>query len=156
MLKFTGFLFIIFISLHTKAQDSLSYNKIDKMVYQNNEILSSGDLFTLMRPHPVALKHLQASRDSPRFATPLAISGGFAIGFAVGTFLVKQKMPWPLLGAGAALLTGGILLHSRSFSQLRKAVDSYNSTIGLTSERKTPFEFSLAVNQYGLGMNFKF
>ncbi|MFT5824421.1 MAG: hypothetical protein ACI8ZM_005689 [Crocinitomix sp.] len=75
-------------------------------------------------------------------------------GYALGYFLIAQEMKWGIFSIGAGLITCGIILNFRRLSRTVKAVNSYNSNLGLTSMNHKPFELSLGLNENGLGLNF--
>jgi len=146
----------LFVSIGGAAQTPLKYDSDNKVVYQNENAMGLSDLFKLMRPYEETFDLIESARDSRFTSQVFGFLGGIGIGYSVSDFFITKDMKWPVLGIGAGLIGGSVFFHFRAYKRLEKAVNSYNSNIGLSAFNKRPFEFSVGFTPYGLGMNLTF
>jgi hypothetical protein len=147
---------LLLISDNLKAQDStLRYDRNTHKVYLGPKKMTMDDLFKTMKPHPESLKLIESARDCKFYATIFYTLGAAPVGFTVGYLLFTNEVKWPVLATGVGLIGIGVPLHVRYLKQTQKAVNTFNTRNNVGALMKNPLEFSLNINQYGLGLRLK-
>ena len=81
----------------------------------------------------------------------IGFAGGYLIGTLIGKGDIKRGLPVYGVCAGIAIL--GIPLHFMGVSKIKKAINDYNTSHGFA---QTSPELSFGVQNYGIGLAFKF
>ncbi len=115
-----------------------------------NQLISS------MQNNAQAYKEIQQAKSTYVLATVVGATGGYLIGWPLGTALAGGEPNWVLAGVGAGLTLVSIPINKKFMRQARQAVTTYNSSVGkaTTSIRKPEFKFTLT--GAGIGMAYKF
>ncbi len=123
---------------------------------QNEELISIGDLVTIMDNNTEALDILKKGRTNRSFAGVLGFAGGALIGWPIGTSLGGGDANWTLAGIGAGLVAISIPIATKSNKKINQAVELYNASLNGTSYNGFNPEFNVIANANGVGFSMNF
>ncbi|MDG1728485.1 MAG: hypothetical protein P8K68_05190 [Algibacter sp.] len=123
---------------------------------QNDELISIGDLASIMESNTSAFELIKKGRTNRSLAAVLGFAGGGLIGWPLGTALGGGKANWALAGIGTGLVIIGIPISSSANKKINEAVATYNASLNATSYNEFKPEFKIIANGngFGLAMNF--
>jgi len=123
---------------------------------KNGNTHNINDLKDLVATNSDAVKYATKSSSHNTLAFSFSFSGGFLIGWPLGTYLYGGDPEWALLGVGAGLLAVGIVFDHSAKKNARKAVEIYNS--GLKAPASTSFnpELGIGLTGNGVGLTLRF
>ena len=96
---------------------------------QNGEILGMSDLVNRMEDNAEASRLIKKARGNYVLATILGASGGFLIGWPLGTVLAGGEPQWYLAGIGVGLVGLSIPISIRLNKQVQGAIHLYNEDL---------------------------
>ncbi len=134
------------------TSDSIEVRK--KSFFQNGKLLSPNQLLDITRPVPAAYAEMKAAKSNYNVATVLGFTGGFLIGWPIGTAIAGGDPEWVMAGIGAGLVGISIPLLSAYNKRSQKAVDIYNSTLKQTGYNRIDLKLGLTCNGLGIRMTF--
>lgn len=123
---------------------------------QNEELISIGDLVTIMENNTEALELIKKGRTNRSFAGVLGFAGGALIGWPIGTSIGGGDANWTLAGIGAGLVAVSIPVSSKSNKKINQAVELYNAALNGTSYSNFNPEFNVIANTNGVGFSMNF
>ncbi|WP_298342118.1 hypothetical protein [uncultured Algibacter sp.] len=123
---------------------------------QNEELISIGDLVTIMENNTEALELIKKGRTNRSFAGVLGFAGGALIGWPIGTSIGGGDANWTLAGIGAGLVVVSIPVSSKSNKKINQAVELYNAALNGTSYSNFNPEFNVIANTNGVGFSMNF
>jgi hypothetical protein len=123
---------------------------------QNEELISIGDLVTIMENNTEALEILKKGRTNRSFAGVLGFAGGALVGWPIGTSIGGGDANWTLAGIGAGLIAVSIPISSKSNKRINQAVELYNASLNGTSYYIFNPEFNVVANANGVGFSMNF
>ena len=123
---------------------------------QNDELMSIGDLASVLESNNKAFQLIKKGRTNRSFASVLGFAGGALIGWPLGTSVGGGDANWTLAGIGAGLIIVGIPISSRANKKIHQAVDIYNTSLNATTQNNFKPEFKIIANNKGLGLSMSF
>ena len=122
--------------------------------YQNGTQLKSRQLKNTLRNKPEAYSIYQSSKAAATASTILGYTGGFLMGWSLGTALGGEKPNWAIGGVGAGLAAVSIPLGISANKKVKRAVDAYNSTGN--SSRYQPRSMKIEMRPESIGLVYHF
>ena len=123
---------------------------------QNDELMSIGDLASIIESNTKAFELIKKGRTNRSFAAILGFAGGGLIGWPIGTAVGGGDANWTLAGIGAGLVIIGIPISSSANKKINQAVELYNASLNSTSYNKLKPEFKIIANGSGVGLSMNF
>jgi len=123
---------------------------------QNDELMSLGDLASVIESNTKAFELIKKGRTNRSFAAILGFAGGGLIGWTIGTAVAGGKANWALAGVGAGLVIIGIPISSSANKKINQAVELYNASLNSTANNKLKPEFKIIANTSGFGLSMNF
>jgi hypothetical protein len=157
LLSFT--LLIIYSSAFNQtSSDSITINKVRRgyQFLQHGLPLNSAQLGIILKENAEAYKVYKKSRTSYTFAMIFSGTGGFLIGWPLGTAIGGGDPNWALAGIGAGFVAIGLPLAFNSDKLLKSSVEIFNTSFrhSYYPDKRIELEFGLQSN--GLGLLVKF
>lgn len=121
--------------------------------YQNEMRINFNQLPLAMEENGEAYNLIKKAKSSYTLATVLGGTGGFLLGWQLGTALFGGNPNWALAGVGGALIIVSIPFNSKAINLSFEAIDIFNSGLSSTSRRP---EMSIGFTGNGAGIIFKF
>jgi len=121
--------------------------------YQGDERLNFNQLPQIMEGDQGAYYLIKKARNNSTIASIISGTGGFLIGWQLGTALFSGEPNWGLVAIGGGLIVISIPIYSKSYKQSLEAVDMYNSGLS-TSIRKPVMMVGMTKNGIGVRLNF--
>ncbi len=123
--------------------------------YQNGEKLTGKMMQEIMVDNSEAFLMMKNARANSIVSGALGFTGGFLIGWSVGSASALGYQNWYLVGAGAAMLFISFPLSISSTKHVREAVDIYNSELTIL-RRQEGIQINFGIQDYGIGFALKF
>ncbi|ADR20950.1 hypothetical protein MATR_14240 [Marivirga tractuosa] len=123
---------------------------------QEGKPLNIHQLEEIMEPLPDAYKHIKKAKTNNTLATIVGYTGGFLIGWPVGTALAGGDPNWGLAGIGAGVLVLAIPFTSSYSKNVERAIGIYNSSLKSSAYLKRKPELKLIASGNGLGIRMVF
>jgi hypothetical protein len=140
------------------SSDSITINKVRRgyQFLQHGVPLNSALLGITLKENTEAYKVYKKSRVSYSFAMIFSGTGGFLIGWPLGTAIGGGDPNWALAGIGAGLVIIGLPLAFNADKLLISSVKIYNSSFrhSYNPDRKVDLLFGLQPNGVGLTVRF--
>ena len=93
----------------------------------NGQLVSPKAMLKIMEQNEEALTYMKKAKTNSDLSMILGFSGGFLIGWPVGTAIAGGDPNWLLAGIGAGILIVGIPVAKAYTTNALKAVEIYNS-----------------------------
>lgn len=123
--------------------------------YQHGELISAKQVRTVIEGNEIAYAQFKKGQNNVVLGNVLAFTGGFLVGFQLGSAMAGGEANAGLLLAGGALIGVGIPINTNGMKQIKQSVDTYNNSItGTTSRNPVRLNFGLSANGVGLVLNF--
>ncbi|MGN7783063.1 hypothetical protein ACTJIJ_00995 [Niabella sp. 22666] len=122
--------------------------------YQNGTQLKSRELKNTLKTRAEAYNIYQSSKAVTTVSTILGYTGGFMMGWSLGTALGGGKPNWAIGGVGAGLVAVSIPLSISANKKVKRAVDSYNSTGNNTRYQPRSMKIEMRPESIGLVYHF--
>jgi len=151
---------LLIISVSAFAQDSTKIISATKVsggyrFEQNGKPLTLKSMETIMKDDAKAFDYLEKAKTSSTIANILGYTGGFLIGYPLGTAIGGGKPVWALAGIGCGLVAIAIPLGSQAGRNFKTAVDIYNSNQrNLSFNRKCDLQLGITGNGLSLKLRF--
>lgn len=139
------------------VSDSISIKKVfgGYQFYQGDEILSLNQLSKTLSSNDFALKQLKSARTNSIIASIFAYSGGYLVGWTIGTAISGNDPEWIMAGIGAGLIAVGIPFNLLYINKAKQAVETYNGGFKKSSFLdNSELKLSYTGNGVGLTLNF--
>lgn len=152
------FSLLVFSTLSTWAQnDSIIATKTfgGYKFEHNGKIVNPKAMLTIMDQNQEALIYMKKAKTNSDLSLVLSFSGGFFIGWPVGTAIAGGDPTWFLAGIGAGLLLVGIPVARAANTNALKAVEIYNSSMQSTYFRNGMI-LHLGLVDHGVGLSLTF
>lgn len=123
--------------------------------YSKNKRLNIKQLVETLEPNELAYKEIKAAQTTYTFSMILGYTGGFLIGWPVGTALGGGEPNWTMAAVGAGIIVVAIPISNKFNKQAKSAIDIYNS--GLTTSSfwdKNELNFTVSNNGVGFTLSF--
>ncbi len=123
--------------------------------YQDDKMLNMRQLIKIMEPNELAYKEIKSARSANTIAMIFSYTGGFLIGYPLGTMLGGEEPNWTIAGIGAGLVAIAIPFGIKSNNHAKNAVDFYNRGLE-TGSFQDNYEFNLVLTGNGIGITLLF
>lgn len=158
-MKRTFFIFIFLMSLSQlfaqNQSDSIEVRKnLGTIFVQNGKNLSPRLLLELTQTNDEAYKEMKIAKRNFDAGTILGVTGGFMVGWPIGTALGGGKPNWAMAGIGAGLIAISIPFSVAYTRHAKNAVRIYNSGLKKLGLNKTEIRFGLTYSGVGVRMTF--
>jgi len=122
---------------------------------QDGNLLTLNSMSTLMKDDKEAASYLKKAKTSATIAYVLSYTGGFLIGYPLGTALGGGKPVWAMAGIGCGLVVIALPLSSAAGRDAKTAADIYNaSRRNLSLNQK--YDLRLGLSATGLSLRLRF
>jgi hypothetical protein len=128
--------------------------RLGKVYLQNGKVLSSKGLNSLLDQDEKSSLELKKAKANLAPMYLFSFSGGFLIGWPLGTALGGGKPQWLLAAGGVGLILCAIPFQIGYNKHLYKAVTIYNSRLKKIGLKQTIMEFGFAKNGCGIEIRF--
>ena len=156
-----GVLLLCFLSLSFAQSDVLPMNDSITLGAQNGyplkyqgEVVTMKKLGELFADNPNANLEFDAAKTNQTLGMIFAYSGGFMLGWTLGTAIGGGDPNWALAGAGAACIIIAIPLATAAKKRTLQAVELYNA--GLSQVEASRLQLNIAGGKDGLGLVLRF
>jgi len=114
------------------------------------------DLVKIMESNKQSYDFIKKAQSNNTMALFFGCTGGYLVGWPIGTAMGGGEPNWTLVGIGAGLIAISIPFSSGANKNTKQAMELYNSSLNSTSfyEFKPEFKFLANANGIGLSMNF--
>jgi hypothetical protein len=121
----------------------------------NGQIVSPKAMLKIMEQNEEALIYMKKAKTNSDISMVLGFSGGFLIGWPIGTAIGGGDPNWLLAGIGAGILIIGIPVAKAATTNALKAVEIYNSS-QQSSYFHNGVKLYLGLADHGLGLKLYF
>lgn len=121
---------------------------------QGNKILPPKALFTIIASDPQAEAEIKKAKVNYVASSVLGFTGGFLIGWPLGTALAGGEPEWGLAAGGFGIILLAIPFNAGFTSHAKNAIEIYNHGSEVSSAR--PYSIQLAPYRAGIKLIFKF
>lgn len=124
--------------------------------YQGEQQLKMKDLKSILKSNDLAYRNFKSASSSSTIGTVLGYSGGFLIGWSIGTAISgKDKANWTPAIIGAGLTAISIPFAIKANKKIKRAVETFN---GSKRERfeTSSIQLNLQIKDSGVGVALKF
>jgi hypothetical protein len=155
-------LFFIFLATFSTFSCFAQYDKdtieirqkLGKVYYQNDEILTAATLYYILNANDSAALEVKQAKANVFPMYLFACTGGFLIGWPIGTAIGGGDPNWTLaiIGAGCVLLS--IPFQVGYNKHILQAVTIYNKDLQEIGIKKPILELGMARNGFGVAVRF--
>jgi hypothetical protein len=139
------------------SRDSIVMKKMlgGYMFYQGANRLKMYELVNVMKPNEKAYKEIKSAQSTYALTMIIGGTGGFMIGWPVGTAIAGGDPDWVMAGIGMGLIVISIPISQKYYKQAKQAVGTYNGGLQASSFwDKKELRFSMRGNGAGLIISF--
>lgn len=139
------------------ATDSILIKKAGReyQFYQGGERLNMRQLLVIMHSNEMAFKQMRSAQSSYTLGLFVGMTGGFMVGYPLGTALAGGEPNWTIAIIGGALIVAYIPISQGFNKKSHQAVETYNAGLQTTSFWDT-HELNLSITTNGLGIALNF
>jgi hypothetical protein len=120
---------------------------------QHDARLNFNQLPDILNENQEAYLLIKKARTNNIISSIISGTGGFLIGWQLGTALVGGDPNWTLAAVGGGLIVISIPIYSKSMKQSLEAIDEYNAGLGKSSRRPN---VNIGLVRYGFGLSMNF
>ena len=155
------FLFYLLICISVFSQssnDSIQIIKINTnyRYEQLGHVLNLRQMTQIMKTDKEATKYLKTAKLSNGISVLLECTGGFLIGYQIGTYIAGRGANLSMLAVGISFLVVDIPINIATKRNLFKAINLYNTHKTATGLNGNDYDFHLGITQNGIGITLKF
>ncbi len=157
---FCIFALITFCACYTSGQtqnDSIFIEKVfdGQRYYQGENLISMKELVNILKINEQAYEEIRSARRCQTIAMILSFSGGFMIGWPIGTALSGVEPDWRIAALGLGVIIVSIPINIAHRKRAEQAVNIYNSGLH-TRAYGIKSDLSLSVSPYSIGLELRF
>lgn len=146
------------VTLYSQEKtDTIAVEKVGggyKFLYKD-VTLNLTQLSDAVKSNPLANSEMSKAKTANVFGSILAYTGGYMIGYPVGTMLGGGQMNWAMFGIGTGLAILTIPISNAINKHLNAAVSAFNANPnGLSMSTKKELKLDMADSGIGLKMTF--
>lgn len=135
--------------------DSISMKKgLSPQFMQNGMRIMPRDLVKITKSNPEATAEMKKANSNNTIASILGSTGGFLIGWPLGTALGGGEPNWSMAGVGAGILAVSIPFSTAFTRHAKNAINIYNSSPKATGMK--PLDFKLQSTGNGVALKLTF
>jgi len=155
------FLFYLLICISVFSQssnDSIQIIKINThyRYEQQGHVLNLLQMTQIMKTDKEATKYLKSAKLSNGISVLFEFTGGFLIGYPIGTYIAGKGANLSMLAVGIGFLVVDIPISIATKRNLFKAIHHYNSYKSETGLISNAYDFHMGITQNGIGITLKF
>ncbi len=128
---------VIFCRLPSFSQDLKSRDSIsmdgsvmrDMHFYQHGESINMGKLTEILKINPGSYYYLKKAKINNAFNFLLSFTGGFIMGYELGTSLGGKKINWGIMGCGIGAIGLSVPFSIGAKHNIKKALKIYNASL---------------------------
>lgn len=159
--KLISFLFYLLICISVFSQNTNDSIQIIKTstnyrYLQQGNVLSLRQMTQIMKPDKEATMYLKSAKISTGISALLECSGGFLIGYQIGTIIAGKGANLSMLAVGIGLWVVDIPINIATKRNLFKAIHHYNSYKSKNSLSSNTYDFHMGISQNGIGITLEF
>jgi hypothetical protein len=124
--------------------------------YQNGTPYNAGGIQRVMESNTQAHNLMKQARGSNTVAGVIGFFGGALMGWPVGAALAGEDMDWGIFAAGAGLTAVSIPFSISGVKKMKKAVETWNSSLAMKEIQKNNFVYELKVSPGKVGLTVSF
>ncbi|MGI6342438.1 MAG: hypothetical protein ACOXZ9_05620 [Bacteroidales bacterium] len=161
MKKIAIVLFLLSVSVSfafgQTSSDSILIKKVycGYEFYQGDQKLTLNKLAKIMEPNEQASRLIKSAQSNSTIAMILGYTGGFLIGWPIGTIVSGGDPYWLMAGVGLGIIIIRIPISKSAVKKTKHAVEMYNAGLQ-TSSFWDKNELKLSVTENGIGLVLKF
>jgi hypothetical protein len=123
--------------------------------FQGEQRLNMKQLVSSMKPNDEAYRQIKSAQSNYTLGLILGYTGGFLIGWPIGTALGGGEPNWALAGVGAGLIVLAIPVSQGFNKKAKQAVATYNRGLRTTSfwDKNA---LKVSINDHGVGLTLTF
>ncbi len=120
--------------------------------------LNMQQLVKTLKPNEEAYKQIKSARSNQTIGMIFGATGGFMIGYPLGTALGGGEPKWIMAGIGAGLVAISIPFSSKANKKAKQAVKTYNKSLKRKEISSTwdKSELNFSITPNGIGLIFHF
>lgn len=153
-------IFCLSLTFGQTATDSISMEKgfWGYEFHQNGEKLTNSQLKRTIKPNKLAYKKIKTARSSLELGAVIQFTGGYMIGWPIGTAISGEEANWALAGIGLGLALVSIPITQSAVKKAQAAIDLFNAgmVVPTTSSVFEKAEVGLRISGGGVGLSVKF
>jgi hypothetical protein len=143
---FTLYTVGISITFGQSMSDSISIQKGSGgyQFIQGGKSFNLNKISRVMKSNDLAYHQIQAAKSTYQYASFFGASGGFMIGWPIGTMLGGGEPNWTIAAVGAVFIAASIPIGDKYKEQAQRAIDTFNADLQTSSFwHETELRFSL-------------
>lgn len=158
MKTITFYIFFLLIFGRLSAQEKPDTIRVEKsfgtVFIWKGERLTSRQMMDITKSDPEAYQEMKTAKSNEAGASIFGFTGGFLIGWPLGTAIAGGEPNWTLAGIGAGLVLIAIPFSSAYTKHATKAVRIYNRTIRQSGYQRPQIRFGPSMNGIGFTCTF--
>lgn len=123
---------------------------------QNGNQLKMRDLVKTLESNQQAFDLIKKAQTNQSLASVIGFVGGGLVGWPIGTAIGGGDANWVLAGVGAGLIGVSIPIASGANKKTKKAVETYNASLGTTAFNRSKPQWKFVANGNGIGLSLGF
>ncbi len=159
MIKLTFLITLLsfFFANSFSQTDSISVEKVfgGFKFEQNDKRIFPNTMLIIMADNQEALSFMKKAKLNYGFSFVLSFTGGFLLGWPIGTAIGGGEPNWNLAGIGTGLMVAGIPFSRAGDLYSLKAIEIYNSNIQAPTSRNG-IRLDIGLTNHGIGMTLTF
>lgn len=148
--------FFFLVTLEGFSQsDTITITKKSGTTFRQNGIkLTPRHLLEITKYNAEAYQEMKIAKSNHDIGSVFGFTGGFLVGYPMGTALSGGKPNWVLAGVGAGLMLISIPFEVGYVKHAKNAVNLYNSGLKQIGQNKTDIKLQFTFNRVGLNLTF--
>ncbi len=147
--------FFVLSLLSQNPADSIQVKKrLGTVFQQNGKNLTPRQLVNITQANQEAYSEMRIAKRNYDFGYIIGFSGGFLVGWPIGTSLGGGDPNWTLAAIGAGLIVVSIPFSTGYTKHAKKAVAIYNKSLKTSYLSKPELRIGLTYNGIGLKCTF--
>lgn len=146
-----------YFTLGQSQNDSIFIEKVfdGQRYYHGENLISMKELVNILKVNEHAYKEIRSARTSQTIAMILSFTGGFMIGWPIGTSLAGGDPQWEIAAIGLGVVIVSIPINISHRKKAARAIDIYNSGLQISSEQNKG-DLRMSLSTGSIGINFRF
>jgi hypothetical protein len=145
---------VIYSFGQSKSDSILVIHRLGTGFQQNGKTLRPRQITHIVQSNSEAAPEMKMALSNWNASLVFQISGGFLIGYTIGTASTGDKANWSLAAIGAGLVLVAIPLVTAYTKHARKAVAIYNKGLKYSSLNQLNIRLGITFNGIGLRVSF--
>jgi len=134
---------------------TLKKERGDYRFYQGENRLPTSQFIMTLKSNEQAYKQFKSAQANYTLALVLSYTGGFLIGYPIGTAIGGGEPEWALAGIGLGLVAISFPINQGYIVKTKSAINTYNRSLQ-SSTKRDKSELKLTLNGSGIGLTLRF